>query len=395
MLAERTTEAPNDAIPLHCSGRTCHGSCYAVKSVSIRWPRRPRLAMIAAIAVFFPFLTGFGAPGFLESDAARVPVTAATMSALPAKGVPVIRARGAILVDGTNGNALWEREADQRLPMASTTKIMTALVAVEQGKLDLPVRVVLGADRFPGESVAGLRAGEIVPMGEALYALLLPSGNDAAVAIAGAVAGSTDAFVARMNARAEALGLRNLRFANPSGLDAAGHYASARDLARLTRVAADNATLAEVVGTREHSWRGQFVYRWTNLNRMLMLRPDVTGFKTGTTESAGESLVTTARQGARRVTVVLLNSPDRYREGNALLDYFFNDLSTVTFELPPSPFFRGLSVIAPPVETLPSWQSRLATATFRLSDPAESGIGVVTFDVAGRTIGPPIVVLSR
>ena len=351
--------------------------------------------MGVAIVAAFPFLTGFGAPGFIESDAARAPVTAATLAALPAKGAPVIRARGAILVDGTNGTAMWEREADTRLPMASTTKIMTALIAVEQGKLDQPVRVVLGADRFPGESVAGLRAGDQLPLSEALYALMLPSGNDAAFAIAGSLAGSTEAFVGRMNARAEALGLRNLRFTNPSGIDAAGHYASARDLARLTRIAADNATIADIVGTREHTWRGQLVYRWTNLNRMLMLRPDVTGFKTGTTDSAGESLVTTARQGARRATVVLLNSPDRYREGTALLDYFFNDLSTVTFELPPSPFFRGLTVAAPLAESLPNWQSRLATASFRLSEPPGASLGVVAFEVAGRAVGPPVLVTSR
>ncbi len=356
---------------------------------------RARITILAAVALVFPFLTGFGAPGFLESDASRVPVTATTMSALPARGAPIIRARGAILLDGTNGAVMWEREADQRLPMASTTKIMTALIAVEQGKLDQPVRIVLGADKFPGESVAGLRAGEVLPLGEALYALMLPSGNEAAVAIAGSIAGSTDAFVGRMNAKAEALGLRNLRFTNPSGLDAAGHYASARDLARLTRIAADNAAIAEVVGTREHSWRGQLVYRWTNLNRMLMLRSDSTGFKTGTTDSAGESLVTTARQGARRATIVLLNSPDRYREGNALLDFFFNDLSTVTYELPASPFYRGLVVASPPAETLPAWQSRLTNASLRLTDSADGGIGMVTFDVAGRAIGQPVPVSTR
>jgi D-alanyl-D-alanine carboxypeptidase len=336
------------------------------------------------LALLLPFVTAFGPPALIESDAARAPVSAAVLKQVAAAPAPAVRARAGILVDAAGSKTLWGRDVEARLAIASTTKIMTALVAVERGRLEQPIVVRIGATQLAGSSVAGLKAGEQLPLGEMLYALILPSGNDAAIAIAGALGGSIDGYVALMNARAEQMGLRNTHFVNPHGLDAEGHYSSARDLARMGSALLEVPYLAQVVATREHQFGA---YRWRNTNDLLFRRPDATGVKTGTEDLAGQVLVASARQGDRRALAVLMNSPDRWAEASALLDYFFKDHAVVSVALPPSPFYRGLAVRGGGAETFPLWQAGLASAQLRLDDSGAVAGGTLEVEVTGRSIG--------
>ena len=340
------------------------------------------LRRVCLLALLTPALVGFGGPALIESHAARARVTEPVVRQITASLPPAVATRAGVLIDAADGQVLWAREAERRLPIASTTKIMTAVVALERLPVSATVRVRSGAGEFPGQSVAGLRAGDELPLIDALHALMLPSGNDAAVAIAQAAGGSTEAFVQLMNRRAADLGLRDTRFANPHGLDAPEHYSTARDLARLTRVALENGTLAQVVATKEHVARG---YRWTNLNRLLWLRPDATGVKTGTTEGSGQALVASARRGDRRTVAVVLDAADRWVASDRLLDHFFEGHAPVALDLPPSPFHRGLRATGARAVTVPVWQSGLLSARVRLG---EGGVGdVVEYEVAGRSFG--------
>jgi D-alanyl-D-alanine carboxypeptidase len=339
---------------------------------------------LCGLLFLLPFVTGFGPPALIESDAARAPVTEAVLRQVAAAPAPAVRARAGILVDAAGDKALWTREVDARLAIASTTKMMTALVAIERGRLDQPIVVRVGASQLAGSSVAGLKAGEQLPLGEMLYALMLPSGNDAALAIAGTLGGSVDGYVALMNARAEQMGLRNTHFVNPHGLDAQGHYSSARDLARMGAALLEAPYLAQVVASKEHQVGA---YRWRNGNDLLFRRPDVTGVKTGTEDLAGQVLVASARQGERRAIAVVMNSPDRWAEASALLDYFFEGHSAVSVALPPSPFYRGLTVRGGRSETFPLWQARMSSAQVRLDDSGPAAVGTIDVEVAGRSIG--------
>jgi serine-type D-Ala-D-Ala carboxypeptidase (penicillin-binding protein 5/6) len=338
---------------------------------------------LCGLLFLLPFVTGFGPPALIESDAARAPVTEAVLRQVAAAPTPAVRARAGVLVDGGD-KVLWGRDVDARLAIASTTKIMTALVAIERGRLDQPILARIGAAQLAGSSVAGLRAGERLPLGEMLYALMLPSGNDAALAVAETLGGSVDGYVGLMNARAEQMGLRNTHFVNPHGLDATGHYSSARDLARMGSALLEAPYLAQVVASKEHQVGA---YRWRNTNDLLFRRQDVSGVKTGTEDLAGQVLVASARQGDRRVIAVVLNSPDRWAEASALLDYFFKEHAAVAVALPPSPFYRGLTVRGGRSETFPLWQVRLSSAQLRLDDAGPAAGGTVDVEVAGRSIG--------
>jgi serine-type D-Ala-D-Ala carboxypeptidase (penicillin-binding protein 5/6) len=167
---------------------------------------------------------------------------------------PAITAKAAFVYDADLGFVFYSKNADLELPMASCTKIMTALLATERGSLDQ--MVTIGADAAalaaPGNSYMGVSAGERLSLRDLLYGLMLPSGNDAAVAIADAIGGNVQHFVVLMNARAQQLGLTHTHFANPHGLDAPGHYTSARDLAVLAAVAMRNPTLVQITSTKHY-----------------------------------------------------------------------------------------------------------------------------------------------
>lgn len=236
-----------------------------------------------------------------------------------------VLSKAAILIDENSGRVLYQKSADLRMSPASLTKIMTALLVIEDGDLDKRVRVSERAAET-GESSIWLEAGEVLTRRELLYALMLSSANDAAVALAESVAGDEEDFVAMMNRRARELGLKNTHFSNPHGLEAAGHYTTARDLAFLTRYAMTNPVFSEIVATKAavipwegHPWKRQLF----NKNRLLFRYEGAIGVKTGYTKRAGNCLVGAARRGNLSLIVVVLNSPQVYEDAEKLLDYGF------------------------------------------------------------------------
>jgi serine-type D-Ala-D-Ala carboxypeptidase (penicillin-binding protein 5/6) len=250
------------------------------------------------------------------------PTSLRTPSATTA--TPSIEAASAILADLATGRVLFASNPDERRPIASVTKIMTALVVLERADPDDVVTVSEEAagPRIAGISGLGLRAGERIRVRELLYALLLQSANDAAEALAEHVSGSVDAFVDLMNA---ALGLTRTRFDSPNGLDDVG-YSTARDLVRLTRAAYDVPGFAELVATRFHTVHsptaGPRIVQ--NRNALLWLYPGAIGVKTGFTTPAGFCLVAAAERDGERLVVVVLGEPgEPFSDAATLLNYGF------------------------------------------------------------------------
>lgn len=238
-----------------------------------------------------------------------------------------ISAKAAILMDEESGRVLFAENAEQRLPQASLTKIMTALLVIENGDLDKNVVISKNTEET-GESSIWLEEGEVLSRNELLYALMLPSANDAAVALAESVAGSEQKFVSQMNERARELSLKNTHFANPHGLDAEGHYTSAFDLASLTREGLKNPLFRDVVTTKEmripwpgHDWERALINRNQLLNRYQGSR----GVKTGYTSNAGCCLVGAAQRGDMKLITVVMNSCDMYGDTEKLLNYGFDN----------------------------------------------------------------------
>ena len=223
-------------------------------------------------------------------------------------------------MEAESGRVLYEQDADRPRLIASTTKLMTALVALESGH-DLNETVVIPAE---AEGVEGsslyLKAGESVKLEVLLYGLLLHSGNDAAVAIADFCAGSVDAFVARMNEKALELGMEHSHFSNPSGLNQEEHYSTARDMARLAQACLANEQLREMTATRSIALDGRC---FTNHNKLLWRYEGCVGLKTGYTERAGRTLVSAATRDGMTLIVVTLDDPNDWKDHAALFDYGF------------------------------------------------------------------------
>ena len=243
-----------------------------------------------------------------------------------------VSAEAAVLMETSTGEIIYARNRDERLPMASTTKIMTALVAIENGALSTPVTVDSGAVGVEGSSVY-LRAGEVLTLEDLLYSLMLESANDAAAAIAYAIGGGIPEFAEMMNAKAHSLGLTNTHFTNPHGLDDPEHYTTAADLARLTAYALHNPDFARIVSTYRHSipmQDGDGVRVLVNHNRLLKQCTDIVGVKTGFTRKSGRCLVSAAKQNGVELVAVTLNAPDDWHDHRAMLDYGFTRFSEVT-----------------------------------------------------------------
>ena len=244
---------------------------------------------------------------------------AATAAALPSPG-----AAAAVLIDGATGRVLFGVNEDKRLPMASTTKVMTALLAIERCSLTEIVTAGPNASGVPGTSIY-LAEGERLTMKEMLLGLMLRSGNDAAVAIAEHVSGSVEAFCGLMNERARALGA-DAQFVTPNGLDAPGHSISARGLALVAREAMTHPAFREIVGTKRAviPWPGNDFDRvLTNKNRLLREYDGATGIKTGYTGKAGRCLVFSAQREGMELIGVVLNCGTWFDSAKALLDWGF------------------------------------------------------------------------
>ena len=237
-----------------------------------------------------------------------------------------VPARGAALIDADSGRVLFGQNENQLLPMASTTKVMTALLALESGDPGQRVTAGKNASGVPGTSLY-LSEGETLTLEQLLYGLLLRSGNDAAVAIAEHVSGGVPAFVERMNARAKALGA-DARFSNPHGLDAEGHAASALGMALILREAMKREDFRAITATQRKviPWVGNEYSRvLENKNRLLKTYPGILGGKTGYTGKAGRCLVFAAERNGLTLVGAVLNCPTWFDTAAALLDYGFEN----------------------------------------------------------------------
>ena len=237
--------------------------------------------------------------------------------------VGAISAEKAIVMDGVSGRVLFEKNPDQRSLIASTTKIMTALVVCEQCNVLDRMRIPEEAVGIEGSSMY-LREGEVLTLQELLYGLMLSSGNDAAVALAIYCGGTVEGFAEMMNDRARSLGLTGTHFENPNGLDSPGHYSTARDLAVLTACAMENPIFAQTVSTKCVRIGDRFL---RNHNKLLWRAEGAEGVKTGYTKAAGRILVSSASREGRRIIAVTLNDPDDWQDHEALLNRAFRDYS--------------------------------------------------------------------
>jgi D-alanyl-D-alanine carboxypeptidase (penicillin-binding protein 5/6) len=252
-------------------------------------------------------------------EAPRHPARAASIREL------AVTATATLLMDAGTGRVLYERNAHLAWPPASTTKIMTALVALESAPLDTPITISSATSRFRRGTAVGLPKGARIPLRDLLYALLLASGNDAALAIAEGVAGTVPAFVDRMNAKALELGATDTHFSSPHGLYDRAHVSTAYDLALITQAAMQNTTFRTIVQTR--AWTlaipGKSPRRLINHNRLLARYPGADGVKTGYLHQSGQTLVASATHHGLRLIAVVLNSRYIYRDAAQLLDFGF------------------------------------------------------------------------
>ena len=258
-------------------------------------------------------------------------ILGAAVLTLPAPAVsgaeePAVTAKGAVLMEDGAGRILWSRNGEERLPMASTTKIMTALLTLEQPGLDEVFTVNAQAIRVEGTSM-GLTEGSQATLRTLAAGMLLASGNDAANAAAVRVAGTQADFVMMMNRRAAQLGMKDTNFETPSGLDGQSHYSTAADMALLARAALENPDFRSLCSqTSLKLCYGNPPYdRWlANHNRLLKEYPGCIGLKTGFTKKAGRCLVSAAEREGVTLICVTLSDPNDWRDHTALLDWGFS-----------------------------------------------------------------------
>lgn len=239
-------------------------------------------------------------------------------------------AKASILINADTGEVIYSQNQNEKLPMASTTKIMTALLLCEEGNMEKEITVTPQMVKVEGTSM-GLLGGDKVTYKALLYGMLLASGNDAANVTAYALGGTIDGFVNMMNQRAKELGLNNTHFETPSGLDGDEHYTTAEDLANLARVCMDNPLFKEAASTKAITLEyGNPPYRrtLTNHNKLLKIFEGAVGVKTGFTKKAGRCLVSCAEREGKRVIAVTLKDPNDWEDHINLLNYGLEKVQT-------------------------------------------------------------------
>jgi len=232
-----------------------------------------------------------------------------------------VNAISAIALDCDSKLVLYEKNAYTPIEIASTTKIITALVAIKCGDLDKKITISKKSATIRGSEI-GLKEGEIVTLRELLYGLLLRSGNDAAIAIAEGISGSVEEFLKLMNEYALEVGLLNSNFESPHGLDSTNHYCTAYDLALITSKAKEVKFFNEIVSSKDiDASENNFTRSYHNINKILYLLPNATGVKTGFTGKAGKCLVTSVKIQGRDVIIVTLNCTPRWKETEKINNY--------------------------------------------------------------------------
>ncbi|MGI8425788.1 MAG: D-alanyl-D-alanine carboxypeptidase family protein [Actinomycetota bacterium] len=255
-----------------------------------------------------------------------------TQPLVVAAGSPRFDSAAGILFDQGSGKILWQRSGEQLRAPASVTKILTALVVLENADLNAPVTISPQARAAPGGRIY-VEAGWTLTVKDLLYGLLLSSGNDAAVALAEKVSpdGTLAGFMAMANKRAAELGATRTHFVNPHGYDQPGHVTTARDLALITATALKNPTFAEIVGTRQYrlTWSNGVPHTFTNHNKMLTRYPGTVGVKTGYTNQARHTLVSAVNRNGSTLVAVTLGSPVQYTDSTSLFDWGFTHLNSL------------------------------------------------------------------
>lgn len=356
---------------------------------------RARLLLVACLLAVSAAITGFGPPTLVESDSAVTPVSPGVLRLMHAGRPPEILAEAAVVLDADTGQVLYEKNAHERRAPASTTKIMTALVTLENAQLTDVVRA--GNDVQVEPSIIGLEPGDQLTVEQLLYGLLLPSGNDAAIALADHVGGSIPQFAAMMNAKVAELGLEDTHFVNPHGLDADGHYSSAYDLAVTARAAMRNPVFERIVRTQEYRIEGPVRWVFKNSNRLLGFYPGADGVKTGYTDNAGRCLVSSATRDGHRAISVVLDSGDTIGDSADLLTYFFSSFTRSTLgaaEVPLGSYTREgeeIRTVARGEVTIvfPTWQKPYLRWFFSPGDEsgsADGSAGSVTYFLFGKKV---------
>ncbi|MGI6587405.1 MAG: D-alanyl-D-alanine carboxypeptidase family protein [Peptococcia bacterium] len=254
----------------------------------------------------------------------------------PLLAQPILNGKGAVLIDAQSGQVLFAKNKDEKLPPASITKILTAIIALESGKLDKMVAVGANPPLLEGTRVY-LEEGEKVSLHNLVLASLVYSANDAALAIAEYLGGTEEKFTEMMNKKARELGAVNSNFVNAHGLTAKGHYTTAYDMAMITRYAMNNSTFREVVNTKVVDWQGKaWQTKLINKNELLWSYEGANGVKTGYTTEAKCTIVASAvRQGQSYITVVLgSQGKETWADAQKLLDFGFKNYQTVQLARP-------------------------------------------------------------
>ncbi|MGK5630911.1 D-alanyl-D-alanine carboxypeptidase family protein [Streptomyces sp. URMC 123] len=286
----------------------------------------------------------------LVSSTAVIAVGLPAGTARAANGPGDIAAKGAFLLDSGANRALWGKGADTRREMASTTKVMTAVVVLDSRGVNLDRKVTVKKEYRDyvarrKASTADLRAGDRLTVRQLLYGLMLPSGCDAAYALADAVGSGattkarTASFISRMNAKARSLGMTNTTYDSFDGISQGGrNRTTPRDMAKLARHAMGNRTFAAVVksaSTKQRTPDGRRTYTWYNTNKLLGSYNGAIGIKTGTGSAAGPCLVFAAKRGGRTIVGVLLNDANRYPDAKKMLDWAYGQRTAVQWRALP------------------------------------------------------------
>ncbi|SFK92619.1 D-alanyl-D-alanine carboxypeptidase [Paenibacillus sp. 1_12] len=317
---------------------------------------------------------------------------------LPAlQAAPAIstHAETAALIDVRSGRVLYSKQGDKPMRIASLTKIMTAIVAVEQGKLSDSVKVGKNAFGKEGSSIY-LKLNEEMSLNHLLYGMMLRSGNDAATAIAEHIGGTVEGFAYLMNEKARMIGMEHSSFKNPSGLDEEGHFSTANDMAKLAAYSLHNPQFQEIVKTKmkkapnpNEPWD----YTWLNKNKMLQMYEGADGVKTGYTKLALRCLVSSATRGGQQLAVVTLNDGDDWSDHAKLLDYGFANYPLLPLinkgdEIKGTEWVAGKDFVYPTQEsekgsyTYRVERNDVNSASFRLGD-----VGRLVYVLNGHEIG--------
>ncbi|MBQ3027510.1 MAG: D-alanyl-D-alanine carboxypeptidase [Lachnospiraceae bacterium] len=388
--------------------------------------RALRSATLCVLLLCGSFFTGLFSPAV----ASAMEETAVPTDSFHWPTGPQLSAEGAVLMDAETGAVLYEKNATERFYPASTTKLMTALLALENAALGETVTVSHNAvyDIDVDSSRIWVDEGEELSMEESLYALMLPSANDLAYAIAEHVGGSKEGFADMMNARAKALGCVNTHFMNPHGLDEEAHYTCPEDLAKITRPLLKNSSFVTISGSRNHQIPPTNLCkdsRWV-LNTHLMIRGNIAydgvfAGKTGHTDLAGANLVTCARRGTMTLIAVIMKAPDDtalYNDTATLLDYGFDNFTSYSIteeqlsvgnEVPP--LFNSEdtvqlmnseivstdsgSVVLPVSASLSDIKKSVSLSQLTSFAEGKNTIGKVTYTYGSRVIGSANIVYNN